>query len=122
MFMLLGFAVYAQGIKPWDPACIVDGVPTLKCLESVFGNILFMSSALIVLVLFIMFMIGSFNYLTSLGNPEKLKKAQGTLQYALIGFGLFLAAFLIIRTIDVLFMGGHGNLLKFSIDEITPGP
>ncbi|MDO8741802.1 MAG: hypothetical protein Q7J11_01510, partial [Candidatus Roizmanbacteria bacterium] len=57
------FTVFAQ-IQEWDPTgtgnggCMVDGVPTLKCFEIVFGNILFMSSVFIILVLFIMFVVG----------------------------------------------------------------
>lgn len=98
--------------------CMVDDVPTLKCLEVVFGNLLFMTSALIGVVLFVMFVIGSFNYLTSFGNPEKIKKAQGTLKFALLGFFLFIGSYLILRIIDVLFLGGHGNIFRFEL----PGP
>ncbi len=113
------FSVYAQ-IKDWNsvPGCMVDGIPTLKCLEVVFGNLLFLSSALIILVLFIMFMVGGFTYLTSFGNPEKTKKAQGTLKFAIIGLVLYLSSFLIIRTIDYAFLGGKGKLFQFEI----PGP
>lgn len=118
------FTVSAQ-IQEWDQtasggtSCVVDGVPTLKCLEIVFGNILFMSSFFIILVLFIMFVVGSFRYLTSFGNAEAIKKAQGTLKYALIGFILFVSAFLILTIIDKLFLGGSGNIFKFNL-ETTP--
>lgn len=120
-FILPAFSVYAQ-IQEWGPAtgtggCMVDGVPTLKCLEIVFGNILFMSSAFIVLTLFVMFIVGSFNYLTSFGNAEKVKKAQGTLRLAVVGFIIFLAAFLILKIIDTLFLGGTGTIFKFEIGE-----
>ena len=71
--MLFNQTVFAQ-TKAWNPACMVDGVPTLKCLEDVFGNIIFSASTLIILVLFIMFVIGAFTYLTSGGNPERVKK------------------------------------------------
>lgn len=110
-------------IKDWTDAttgesCVVDGVPTLKCLEIVFGNILFMSSFFIILVLFIMFVVGSFRYLTSFGNAERVKKAQGTLRYALIGFILFVSAFLILTIIQKLFLGSSGaNLFEFNIGE-----
>lgn len=122
--MLSLFTVIAAGIQDWTEqtaanpgGCMIDGVPTLKCFEVVFGNILFMASALIVLVLFIMFVIGSFHYLTSLGNPEKIKKAQGTLKYALIGFIFFISSFLILNIIDILFLGGQGKIFKFTIGE-----
>lgn len=107
--------VYAQALSEWGD-CVVDGVPTLKCFEVVFGNILVMSSAFIVLVLFIMFILGSFRYLTSFGNAEKVKKAQGTLRYALIGFILFISAFLILKIIDIIFLGGGGTIFQFNLD------
>jgi len=123
------FTVYAQ-IKEWDqsptggPSCVVDGVPTLKCLEIVFGNILYMASFFIIIVLFIMFVVGSFKYLTSFGNAEAIKKAQGTLKYALIGFILFVSAFLIMTIIQTLFLGGtqqdgstKPNLFEFKLGE-----
>lgn len=114
------FTVSAQ-IKDWTntttgESCVVDGVPTLKCLEIVFGNILYMSSFFIIIVLFIMFVVGSFRYLTSFGNAERIKKAQGTLKYALIGFILFVSAFLILTIIQTLFLGkGGANLFEFNI-------
>jgi len=119
MNLLFPPAAYAQ-IREWGPAtgtgeCMVDGVPTLKCFEVVFQNILFISSALIVVVLFIMLVVGAFHYLTSLGNPEKLKKAQGTLRYAIIGLVIFMSAFLILKVIDTLFLGGCGNIFIFQI-------
>lgn len=111
--MLSQFTVYAQ-VQEWGD-CVIDGVPTLKCLEVVFGNLLFMASGLVVLILFIMFLVGGFTYITSFGNPEKMKKAQGTIKYALIGTGLFIASYLILRIIDTLFLGGAGSLFHFTI-------
>lgn len=112
--------IFAQQLSSWEESgCMVDDIPTLKCLEVVFSNILVMSSAFIVLVLFIMFVVGSINYLTSFGNPEKIKKAQGTLRYALIGFILFISSFLILKIIDILFLGGQGKIFQFNL-EIQP--
>ena len=62
-----------------------------------------------------MFIVGAFSYITSLGNTEKIKKAQGTLRYALIGFALYLGSFLILKIIDTLFLGGKGILFNFRI-------
>ena len=109
--------VYAQ-VNDWQASgCMVDGVPTLKCFEVVFQNILNIASALIIVVLFVMLVNGAFHYLTSLGNPEKLKKAQGTIKYAVIGLVIFMASFLILKIIDTLFMGGQGALFKFKIGD-----
>ncbi len=116
--MFFNFFLYAQGIKNWGEdqyGCMVNGVPTLKCFEIIFSNFLIMSSVFIFLVLFIMFLVGSFGYLMSFGNAEKVKKAQGTLKFAVIGLILFLSAFLILKTIDVLFLGGSGAIFNFEI-------
>lgn len=118
IFLLL--PVYSQEIETsWD-SCMPDGVPTFSCLEIVFGNILKMASAFIVLVLFVMFVIGAFNYLTSFGNAEKVKKAQGTLKYALLGFVLFISSYLILNIIDILFLGGRGDIFRFNLSNPNP--
>ncbi len=130
VFLLLIFShatvVHAQ-IQNWDAdldpttsgvqSCIVDGVPTLKCLEVVVGNILFMTNVFILLVIFIMFVIGSFKYLTSLGNAEKIESATGTFKWAIIGLVVYLSAYLILNIIDMLFLGGKGNIFNFTIGE-----
>lgn len=104
--------------KPWNPQCLVDGnIPTLKCLEDVVENILLAASSLIIVVLFIMLVVGSFNYLTSFGNPERVKKAQGTLKFAVLGLALFISAFLILKAIDIIFLGGNNQIFNFTIGE-----
>ncbi len=114
---MLHFTVFAQirEMTEGPGGCIVDGVPTLKCLEVVFGNLIFMSAAFVLLILFVMFVIGGFNYLTSFGNPERVKKARNTLQYAVIGLVLYISAFLILKIIDVLFLGGQNEIFRFQI-------
>lgn len=103
-----------MNLQPWPNSgpnnCFVNEVPTLTCLETVFSNLLVVSSALITVTLFVMFVIGSLQYLTSGGQPEKLKKAQGTLFYAVVGTVVFLASYLILNIIDILFLGGQGRL------------
>lgn len=112
--------VFAQ-LKDWGN-CVVEGVPTLKCFEVVFNNILLMASTFIVLVLFIMLIVGAFQYLTSFGNPEKVKKAQGTLKFAAIGFLLFISSYLILNLICFLFLGGIGSQCKLFNFEIGGPP
>jgi len=68
-----------------------------------------------------MIVVGAFNYLTSFGNPEKVKKAQGTLKFAFIGLFLFLGSYLILNLICFVFFNEFGSscrLFKFEI----PGP
>lgn len=98
-------------------SCTVDSVPTLKCLEVVFQRVLIFASSLVVVVLFIMLVMGAFYYLTSFGSPEKVKKAQSTLRYAVIGFALFISAFLILKTIDVIFLGNQNQIFEFKIGD-----
>jgi hypothetical protein len=107
-------------LNEWGNCVTPEGVPTFKCLEVVFGNILTMAGAFFVLVLFIMLIVGAFNYLTSFGNPEKVKKAQGTFRLALIGFFLFLGSYLILNMICFLFLGGIGSECKLFKFEIGP--
>jgi len=64
-------------------------------------------------------LVGSFNYLTSLGNPEKIKKAQGTFKFAVIGLIVFLSAFLILKTIDFLFLGNSNKIFEFNIPNFS---
>ena len=127
MFYLPSFIVHAQaGTQSFEASgCMVDGVPTLKCVEVLFGNLLFMSSAIIILILFVMLLVGGFYYMTSFGDPEKLKKAQGTIKYAIFGLVLFVSAFLILKIIDTVFLGGCGKIFKFELptgDVPSPTP
>lgn len=106
-------------IRSWDE-CLSNEVPTLKCLEVVLNNLLVISSALIILALFIMLVVGSLRYLTSGGNPEKLKKAQSVLKWAIIGVVIYLGAFLALKIIDVLFLGGQGAIFKLDFEKLNP--
>jgi len=127
MLSFLLFSVYAQDIcSPRNGnSCCVDGVPTLRCLEDIFGNFLNLATGIFLLALFIMLVIGAFNYLTSFGNPEKVKKAQGTLKFAFIGLILFFGSYLILNIICFVFNLydplGKCKLFNFSLDEI-PAP
>jgi hypothetical protein len=62
-----------------------------------------------------MLVFGSFSYLTSFGSPEKIKKAQGTIKYAVVGLVIFIFAFLILKIIDILFLGGNNQIFQFTI-------
>ncbi|MCX7997057.1 MAG: pilin [Patescibacteria group bacterium] len=106
---------YDDPSNPGNSGCMVDGVPTLKCAEIVFTNLLVMASGLVILILFIMFVIGAFNYLTSLGDEEKMTNARNTFTYAIIGLVVFVSAGLILWIIDILFLGGQGRIFEFRI-------
>lgn len=122
-------AARAQQLKNWDdPAnnCMVDGVPTLKCAEVVYNNVLILASALVLLVLFGMLVYGGVTLVTAFGEPEKIAAAQKIITWAFIGVGLFVAAYLILTIVDSAFLGGEGKVFQLNIpgpyDTPTPAP
>lgn len=84
-------------------SCPVDSdacaVP-LSQLDKVFGNIVYVITGLAAVVLFIMLIVGGFNYITSGGDPQKNAAARHTLTYAIAGMVLVASALLIIRIIE----------------------
>lgn len=122
MFALSSSPVLAQ-LRNWDdpdPAksCVVDGVPTLKCLEIIYGNMLFVSSGFILLVLFIMLVYGALTFLLSMGESAKVQKGQKIITWSFIGTIIFAGTYLILLLIDIAFLGGKGDIFRFRI----PGP
>lgn len=98
--------------------CVVDGVPTFKCFEIIVQNIINISVGLFLFALFVMFIIGAFNYLTSMGNEEKMKKAQATFKFAIIGLILFISSYLILKIVGFLFLQDPNAIFNFEL----PGP
>lgn len=104
-------------LKNVNPNGVAIEVPTIQCLEIVFGNILYVAIGLAVLALFVMLLVGGFRYLTSGGDPKATTAAKQTLTYAVLGMGLLAIAFLIFQLIE--FYTGV-PVTKFSIP--TPPP
>jgi hypothetical protein len=108
-------------MQDWS-SCLVNipgaegGVPTVKCLEVVFANILFMAVSLAVLALFVMLVVGGFRFLTAGGDAKAATAAKQTLTYAVIGIVLMALAFLIFRLIE-FFTGVNVTIFK-----IVPNP
>jgi len=76
-----------------------DGVATIGSLASVFSNILQAVVAISGILLFIMLVIGGFNFLFSSGDQKKLEKAKGTVTNAIIGLIVLVCAYLILLVI-----------------------
>ena len=87
-------------------------VPTFKCLEVLFNNILVTAISLAALALLVMFVIGGFKFLTSGGNPEAAGAAKQTITYAIIGMFLLAIAYLVFALIKY-FTGV--DVLRFEI-------
>lgn len=91
-------------------------IPTIKCFEVVFTNILTVVMSLAVLALFVMLIVGGFKYLTSAGDQKATTSAKQTLTYAVVGITLLVLAFLIFRIIEY-FTGV--NITRFEIPNST---
>ena len=59
------------------------------------------------ILLFIMLLLGGFDLLTSAGNEEKVKKGQGRITSAVIGFAILFAAYWIMQIIQII-LGAPG--------------
>ncbi len=95
--MSLVSTVYAQ-LEEWDspanePADFGD-------LEILIGNILSLITTAGAIVLFIMLLIGGFQFLTAGANPEQTQQAKKTITTALIGLILIIGVWFIFRIIE----------------------
>lgn len=84
----------------WGSCLYKNEVPTLKCLEPLFQNVLQAIVAFVGVGLFIMLIMGGFFFLFSAGDPKKMERARGTLSTAAIGVVLIISTYLIFRIIE----------------------
>ncbi len=91
--------VFAQG--KWTGLEDTD-VATFQSLEGLFSGLVRGLTAFIGVAIFVMFVVGGFNFLFSGGDQKKLEKARGTLTNAIIGVVVIVSAYLILLTIKAL--------------------
>jgi len=84
----------------WEDAIKEDDVVTLKGLECIFSQILNIVVQLAGLAVFIMLLVGGWQFLTSGGEKQAVAKARGTLTYAILGLVLLIASWFIMRFIS----------------------
>lgn len=130
MFMtLLGFGIFptpalAQGPQAWAGVCIYtanDGeitVATIQGLQCLLANVLSVAITLIGIIAFFIFIISSFQIMTSGSNSKGLESAKGSMTYAVVGIVVALSAFLILNLISS-FTGI--NLTQFIIPAANTG-
>jgi len=94
--------------------CMIDGVPTISCLEPLFENILAALGGIVFLILFAMFVSASFNWLTAGDNAEKLKKARATFVSAIVGMLVIASAYLVLKILESIL---GLNLTQFSLPK-----
>lgn len=81
--------------------CAVDGdVATIQCIVPLFESFARAIASLGGVALFIMLLVGGFNFLFSGGDPKKLEAARGTITQAIVGIIIMSVAYLIIYTIQ----------------------
>ena len=104
----------------WD-GCFSTGVPgaedvaTISCLVPLFGNIVRAVVAFGGIGLFIMLLVGGFNFLFSAGDPKKLEQARGTISQAVVGLIIMSSAYVIINMIGSF--TGITNITTFTVPE-----
>src|SRR4030042_319763 len=92
MFSLTAVKVLAGDLGP-EPAQFSD-------LATYFARILNIAIGLAGIVVFLLLLAGGFKLLFSGGNPEQIKKASGTITWAIIGLVIFIAVWLIFLFIE----------------------
>lgn len=83
------------------PGQTTPDVATLKGLEAIFYNVIAVALAFTGIVLFIMLIMGGFKYMTAGADQQKNQAARQTLTYTFIGFIVIVAAFLILKLVEV---------------------
>jgi len=92
----------SMAVVNWSQSqgCLQNGdVASIKCLEPLFANVVSAATALVGVALFLMLIIGGYNFLFAGGDQKKLEKAKGTLTAAIIGLVVIAVAYLIIKAI-----------------------
>ena len=124
-FYVLATPAHAQ--QAWTQGTCTGGyggitdVATIQGLECLVSNLLATIITIIGIAAFIMFLIGSFRWLTS-GGTKGVESAKGAITYAVIGIIVALASFIILQFITSF--TGVDTILKFNtqIDNVNQGP
>ena len=80
----------------------INDVAQIQCLVPLFQNAVIAIMQLAGVALFLMFIVGGFQFITSGGNPKQLEQARGTLTYAIIGVIVIVCAYLILKLIQAI--------------------
>lgn len=77
-------------------------------IADIINNVVPFIMTLAGIILFFVLMMGGFDYVTSQGQPEKLKSANAKISAGVIGFVLLVISFLITRVLSYIFGIGQG--------------
>jgi hypothetical protein len=105
-FLLLvvcfSFAVPVYGATDcWGQPDVVtpEGIVTLKAFECIFARVLNIATRLAGLAVFVMLILGGWQYITSGGEKQATQKARNTLTYAVLGLVLIIGSWFVLRFI-----------------------
>lgn len=117
IFFLIPLIVRAQPLVQCGP------YPLRACelcdLFEMIGRIYALATAVIIALIILFVMYGGFTYLTSLGDPQRLKSAMEILKGAGIGLFVFVFAFVIISQIYIA-VGANPPATRTDIWDICP--
>lgn len=77
-------------------------VVTIQCLEPLFENVVRAVISISAVGVFIVLLVGGFNFLFSGGDQKKLEQARGAITNSVIGLVVITVAYLILNTIKVI--------------------
>lgn len=80
----------------------VQEAATIQCLEPLFENVVRGVISISAVGVFIVLLIGGFNFLFSGGDQKKLEQARGAITNSIIGLVVITVAYLILNTIKVI--------------------
>lgn len=101
-FFILSSPIHAATMPTWGSCANItgaEGVATIQCIVPMVERVIQGVLALSGVALFVMLVIGGYNFLLSGGDQKKLEMAKGTITGALLGLVVMVVAFLIIKTI-----------------------
>jgi len=79
---------------------VVSDVATLKGVECAVGNVLGVVLSLAAIVVFAIFLMGGFKYMTAGGDPKAVDSAKGTLTQAIVGLVILVLAYVLLLIIE----------------------
>lgn len=91
------------------------GAATIKDIEVIFRLILNIVVRFAGIAVFIMIIIGGFQYLTAGGDPKKAESAKNTLTYAILGLALLILAWFILKFIHI-FTGINVTIFEIPVN------
>src|SRR5437588_415682 len=90
-------------ITPPDPVATIANQPGVQGTQTIVTNLVTLALTVAGVVFLFMIIWGGFQWLTSGGDKESVKKAQGRLITAFIGIGVIMLAFVITHVVGDIF-------------------